>query len=92
MLIFSLFKKSDISMRTEKLLITANSVVNILTPVIFTSDAQIMFFPIVILLSTVNQPVGIEQCLDSDLPDLFLCFFLPFLFAIFMKLHSAICT
>lgn len=35
-----------------------------------------MFFPIVFSLSTENQSVGIEQCLDSDLPDVFFCFFL----------------
>lgn len=52
---------------------TANSVVNIVTPGIFTNDAQIMFFPIVFFLSPVNPP---GQCLDSDLPDLFFCFFL----------------
>lgn len=56
---------------------TANSVVNIVMPGIFTSDAQIMFCPIVFFfLSTVNQHVDIEQCLDSDLFYLFLCFFL----------------
>lgn len=53
---------------------TANSVFNIVTPGIFTSDAQLMFFPIAFFLPTGNQPVSMEQCLDSDLPDLFLCF------------------
>lgn len=71
----------------KELLMTANSVVNIVTPGIFTSDAQIIFSPIVFFLSTVNQCVGIEQCLDSDLSYLFLCFFLQFFEAAFCHLY-----
>lgn len=69
----------------KELLMTANSVFNIVTPGIFTSDAQLMFFPIAFFLSTGNQPVCMEQCLDSDLPDLFLCFCLLFFVCYFYE-------
>lgn len=69
----------------KELLMTANSVFNIVTPGIFTSDAWLVFFPIVFFLSTGNRPVGIEQCLDSDLPDLFLRFFLLFFVCYFYE-------
>lgn len=56
---------------------TDNSVFNLVTPSgIFTDDAKLMFFSPSFFLSTVNQTVGVEQCLDSGLPDLFLCFLL----------------
>lgn len=69
----------------KELLMTANSVFNIVMPGIFTSDAQLMFFPIAFFLSTGNQPVSMEQCLDSDLPDLFLCFCLLFFVCYFYE-------
>lgn len=53
---------------------TDNSVFNLVPSGIFTDDAKIMSSPPPFFLSTANQTVGIEQCLDSGLPDLFLCF------------------
>lgn len=76
----------------KELLMTANSVFNIVTPGIFTSDAWLMFFPIVFFflqgidLLVLNN-VWIQIYLICSYA--FSCYFL---FAIFMKLHSAICT
>lgn len=70
---------------------TDNSAFNLVTPSgIFTDDARLMFFSPHFFLSTVNQTVGIEQCLDSGLSDLFLCFLL-LLFACYFY-EAAYCS
>lgn len=72
----------------KELLMTANSVVNIVTPGIFTSDAQIIFSPIVFFffLQWINvlvlNNVWIQIYLICSYA--FSCYFL--------NLHSAICT
>lgn len=77
----------------KELLITSISVVNIATPGIFTSDAWIMFSLIVFFsfLQWINMLVLNNIWIQIYLicSYAFSCYFL---FAIFMKLHSAICT
>lgn len=56
---------------------------------IFATDVRLIFFPPILFSFYSESNFGTEQCLDSGLPDLFLCFLL-LLFAVFMKLHTVL--